>query len=299
MPQPTTFAMFFGPDKIPFVLGPRTTVLCAVATPFHGIVSRGLLQALADHDKGADLWHRHAHRLLDEPDGEDGEDLDVAALKAAARQCRVLSFGQSALAARSYVERYCETQPAGGVPSCELWNIKEGHTSSVWHVTIDPGSDADRRVFILNVARDSGAGDELAAASRKMQAIGATGSGANMARVSDMTKVTLDYFGEPIDVLVTRNELVADAYEIHSARDRRTGAEELVLVERFLTSDDRPARISSIRGQRLTPETCQQIANDVDAFLSEAARHHVEASVDINDGDVVWNGRRAIVVAIR
>lgn len=289
--------MFFGPDRVPFVLGPQATVHCALATPFHGIVSRGLLQVVADRAGGADLWHRHAHRLFDEPG--DTEDLDAAALTDAARQRRVLSFGQSALAARTYVERYCATRLKDGMPLCELWSIKEGRTSSVWHVTVDPASSADRHAFILNVARDSGAGDELEAASRKMQAIGAIAQGANLARVSDITTVRLDYFGKPIDVVVTRNELIADAYEIHSGRDRHTGADVLVLVERFLTSEDRPAKISSIRGRRLTPDDCQQITNDIDVFLSEAARHHIEASVDINDGDVVWNGRRATVVAIR
>jgi hypothetical protein len=289
--------MFFGPDKVPFVLGPQATVHCALATPFHGIVSRGLLQVVADRAGGADLWHRHAHRLLDWPG--DSEDLGVAALADAARQRRVLSFGQSALAACTYVERYRATRLNDGMPLCEVWNTKEGHTSSVWQVTVNRGSLADRHAFILNVARDSGAGDELEAASRKMQAIGAIAQGANMARVSDITTVRLDYFGKPIDVVVTRNELVADAYEIHSGRDRHTAADALVLVERFLTSDDRPARISSIRGRRLTPDDCRQIANDIDVFLSEAARHHIEASVDINDGDVVWDGRRATVVAIR
>jgi len=297
MPQPTTYAMFFGPDKVPFVLGPQATVHCALATPFHGIVSRGLLQVVAERDEGPDVWHRHAHRLLDEPGGS--KDSDAAALTAAARRCRVLSFGQSALAARTYVERYCATQLNDGISSCELWNIKEGHTSSVWQVTIDPAPVADRHAFILNVARDSGAADELERASKKMQAIGAIAPGANVAGVSDITTVRLDYFGEPLDVLVTRNELVADAYEVHCARDRHTGADALVLVDRFLTSDDRPARISSIRGRRLTADDCRQIANDIAAFLSEAARHDIEASVDINDGDVVWNGRRATVVAIR
>ena len=297
MPQPTTWAMFFGPDRVPFVLGPQATVHCARAIPFHGIVSRGLLQVLADRKGGAELWHRRAHRLFDEPSG--GEDLDAAALTAAARQCGVLSFGQSALAARTYVERYCATQLNDCVDTCEMWNIKEGHTSSVWHVTVDPASGADRHAFILNVARDSRAGDELEATSKKMQAISAIASGANVARVSDITTVRIDYFGQPIDVLVTRNELVADAYEVHSARDRHTGAKALVLVERFLTAGDRPATISSIRGRRLAPVDCQQIANDIDAFLSETARHHIEASVDVNDGDVVWNGRRATVVAIR
>ena len=296
MSHETTYALFAGPDRVPFELGPRATVHCTVATPFHGIISRGLLRLLGDRDDGTALWRNHAQHLLDE---DDGGDRRAAALTAAARQQRVLSFGQSALAARTYIERYCDATPDDGASTCELWNIKEGHTSSVWQIRIEPASGAEPHVFVVNVARDSTAGDELEAASKKLQQIYAAAPGANMARVADITTVRLDYFGESIDVLVTRNELVADAYEIHSARDRETGAKTLVLVERFLTSHDQPAMISAIRGRRLTPHDCRQIATDIETFLRDAARHHIDVSVDINDGDVVWNGRRATIVAIR
>jgi hypothetical protein len=217
-----------------------------------------------------------------------------------AAECAVLSFGQSALAAKQYVEAYCAALPLDRADiSCELWNIKEGHTSSVWQVRVHgiPGAETDE--FIVNVARDTEAGRELKATSAKMLAIARLWPKANLAKVLSVDEVPIDFHGVPIGVKVTRNELIRDCYEIHQLVDRLAGRRRLVLVERFLAPEkDRPSHIRSIRGRELTEPERRRVKNDVNGLLARI-RRRFPVGVDFNDGDVVWNGKRGIVVAIR
>jgi len=260
--------------------------------PFHGIVSRGVLQRLYARQEPIDVWHRHAHEIYDDT-APFSDSLERLRLDAA--ECAALSFEQSALAARRFMERRLASLSCDYDLACTLWNIKEGHTSSVWQVTLRGTGGAVKDEFIINVARDADSGRELAGTSAKMQQIACFWPNANLAKVLAVESVSLDC---GIDVLVTCNELVRDACEIHILADRQTGRRRWVLVERFLSPQpDRPAHIRSIQGRELSQQEYQRVAADVNGFLS-TVRKRIAVDVDINDGDVVWNGKQAMVVAV-
>jgi len=270
-----TFALYHGPDR---------TEISTADGPFHGIVPRGLVGGV-----GLDDWRLYAHRFFDDATEENGS---LALLRQAARQSHVLSFRHSAEAAQRFVEKRLDLQEA----RCDLWNIKEGHTSSVWRVAVDGENSSGE--FILNVARDDAAGLELARTAWTMQAIGDRYPDLAMAKVEDIAEVEIDYFGQPAAVTVTRNELVRDALEIHLGRDRQTGEPTHVVIERFLTSPEQPSEIVHIFGRVMTHTECLRLEADLAAFL-DAALQVAPVAVDINDGDIVWAGSRAVVVAIR
>ncbi len=270
-----TFTLYHGPDR---------TEISTTEGPFHGIVPRALVGVV-----GLDDWRLYAHRFFDDATEENGS---LALLRQAARQSHVLSFRHSAEAAQRFVERRLDLQEA----RCDLWNIKEGHTSSVWRVTVD-GENASGE-FILNVARDDAAGLELARTAWTMQAIGDCYPDLAMAKVEDIAEVEIDYFGQPAAVTVTRNELVRDALEIHLGRDRQTGEPTHVVVERFLMSPEQPSEIVHIFGRVMTHTECLRLEAGLAAFL-DAALQVAPVALDINDGDIVWADSRAVVVAIR
>jgi acyl-CoA synthetase (AMP-forming)/AMP-acid ligase II len=83
-------------------------------------------RSLVLHTLGLSLDHcmgiREHDVVLAEPG--DGEDPQTAAMGAAARGCRVLSFGQSALAARAYVERLLSEHMTGAAQhDSRLWAL--------------------------------------------------------------------------------------------------------------------------------------------------------------------------------
>lgn len=265
------------------------------STPFHGIISRGLLRRFRQNGTPSATWLAYAHRI---DDGPEEADEQLAAIRNEAWQCAVLTFGQSALAAQRYVESYCATELNSEPALCELWNVKEGHTSSVWHVAIVGQSSVGGSPFVVNVARDREAGHELERTSRKMQAIARRCPRVNMAKVWSADTVRIAYFGESLDVPVTRNEWVPDSYEIHRVTDQVAGRDRYLMIERFLAPADRPSHVRSIRGREFTARECRRIQGDINSFLTDA-RRQCPVDIDLNDGDVVWNGRQAIVVAIR
>jgi hypothetical protein len=280
-------AFFHGPDKTPIYRGPGD------AEPFHGVISRGLLAAVASGRLGHADWRECAHRLFDDSKPDMSA---LLALREEARQRRVLSFRQSAAAVRRYVDRCLGEKRLRFGCACEVWNIKEGHTSSVWRVAIR-GDDADDE-FVVNVARDAEAGMELLATAETMRSIAAAKPDLNMAKVIDAGTTTIEYFDGTIEVAVTRNELVPNALEVHRGTHRVTGLPTYVVIERFVTSEDHPSEIRSLVGRVLQPAECRKLESNIERFLAAASQCGTVA-LDINEGDVVWDGADAVVIAIR
>lgn len=289
------FNFFYGPDKIPFSMDDRKMVLSDSFVPFHGIISRGLLQKFEDKDIPGDTWYKYAHLIGSIPITD--EDAALALLKEYAFGCEVLSFSDSAACARKYAWNYASGADTDSTLKCELWNIKEGHTSSVWKVSFLNENELACEEFIINVARDREAGYELRQTSEKMQAMADNFPDINIAGVYDITTVKLDYFDKDIAAVVTRNEFIPDAREIHALKQPGSTKEQYILVERFLTNENNPSQISSIRGRRFTETECDRIEKDI-RFFSENAAREFDAEINILDGDLVWNGEKAIVVAI-
>lgn len=255
---------------------------------------KGLLNKLKENNVSNEVWYKNAH-LLEREDLNCGSNVqDLLILKEYAAECKVLSFRQSAACVKLYVEKYFAGLEASHIAKCEIWNIKEGHTSSVWKVAFASEEKFDS--FAVNVARDEEAGIALKASSEKMKIIGIKFPEINLAKVLDI--YALQDRSLPSLVVITRNEWIDNSYEIHS-RKNKTGEDELLMVERFLTSKNNPAYITSVLGRIFTAEEVRNIKKEINIFLTKATAYLPgKPEININDGDVVWDGEKAIVVAI-
>jgi len=289
------FSWFYGPDKSPFIVDDSGVARSEAGDPFHGIVGSGTRGAMQVRGMAPDMWVRFAHHAsLYESTGAGRADLDP--LRTAVSESGALSYGESASCVRLYLENhYTAAQQIDGV---EVWGIKEGHTSSVWRVKIrDSSTVVDE--FIVNVARDLLASTELQRTSEQIRQINQCLPETNVAAVNDIQTVRLSRDGEPLEVVVTQNEWVSDSTEIHNVPTGARPNHRYALVERFLTSESAPAQVVSIYGRWCTDDERRQIDSDVSRFGRSAATVlPTPAEVNLNHGDVVWNGHEAIVVAI-
>ena len=271
------------------MVGAGTTI------PFHGIISRGLLNKLRENNVPNEVWHNNAHFIEREDLNCDSNMQDLLMLKEYAADCKVLSFSQSVTCVKLYMEKYFDVLKSNNIVQCEIWNIKEGHESSVWKVTIV--STEKNELFAVNVARDDEAGISLKESSEKLKIIGSQLPKINLAKVLDI--YVLQDISLPSQVVITKNEWIDNSYEIHSRKNKQTGGDELLIVERFLTSENNPAHITSVLGRIFTTEEVKKTQKEINIFLTKAAACLPEKpEIKINDGDVVWNGEKAIVVAI-
>jgi len=285
------FQFYFGPDKLPFKLTESGMVEENSTMPFHGIISRGLLNEFIKRSLNVELWHRNAHKIHEDSIGMSNDLSELLYLK---NECKVLSFGQSALAARKYLEEQCKIGAMNNSSTIDIWNIKEGHTSSVWKILVI-GNTND--TYILNVARDYEASKELKETSEKLQTIGRLVSDAEIAKVLEITTIKDNLL--PFEVIVTRNQWIHNSFEIHCRKSRVTDTDELILVDKFLTESNNPASITSVLGRRFSEIETKKIYGHINHFLTKAATClKVKPSLNINDGDLVWDGEKAIVVAI-
>lgn len=267
---------FQGPDHEPIQITVGRAARGPRGVPFHGIASRGLLPWLRHQPDGPALWQRAAHML------EAPADADLApdelALRGAARRAGALTFSQSALAAARHV----------GSDDGELWAVKEGHTSSVWL------ADVAGVRYVVNVARDRAASAELRDSSLRLKALAAERPDLALARVLAVTTDDLRDLGGPPGVTVTRNALIEDALEIH----RLPTEDGYAFVERFLPGGaEAPARIHAVRGRRATDDERRRIDAVIEAVCA-ASSDDLPVAVEVDDGDLVWDGARAVVVAI-
>lgn len=288
------FRFFFGPEKKPFWLLDNGVVESGSTIPFHGIISRGLLNSFINNELDHQLWYKYAPFINTNAIPENGLSDEFQTVQKLVAACGFLTFGQSALCVKKYIENYCKTKKAKDA-QMDCWNIKEGHTSSVWKVTIN--SKITTETFAVNVARDREAGIELEKSSRKLKAVGEQTPKINMASVYDIQAIQDTKL--PGEVVVTRNEWIDNAYEIHARTNKQTGMEELLMVERFLTSGNDPTHITSVLGRIFSAEEVQKIETGLNNFLTQAATCLPDKpEININDGDIVWNGENAVVVAL-
>jgi hypothetical protein len=256
-----------GPDRERLVIGPDGQLVASKGVPFHGIASRATLSWLASSGTEWDAPHASGAQL------------------AALRELEVLSLTESAVIATAALGRV--TGGSSGMPpeSSELWNVKEGHTASVWVATLPTGEH-----LVLNVGRDPEASAELAVVTERLRVTSLGGD--QLAEVRDGFWIERSPAGEdgfgPVYVAV--HAYVDQSMEIHRIADR------YALVERFLTDPSEPTRITSVVGRWATPKEATAIDDLCTAFEDAAGPLGLELTV--NDGDLVWaDGRGPVVVA--
>jgi len=287
------FKFYYGPDRSFFEISKGDKIRSKDAIPFHGIISRGLLKDLQDRRISSMYWHINAHKFLDfqnEIDTKEGKN--VAKL---IKNNEVLSFVQSAKIVKKYLTCYAGVETLSDLVEVSCWNIKEGHTSSVWKIDIK--SDHKEEVYILNVARDKVAGAELKVLSLKLKNLGTIETEINLAKVYDIQDIELD--GLEIPVVITKNQWVENAYEIHKRHNPAKNSDELLLVERFLCSSRHPSNIQSVVGRVFKSNEVKIIEKSIESFMKKAAAFlGVAPTIEINDGDVVWDGDQAVIISI-
>ncbi len=282
---------FFGPDKTPFFLNPDGKLISQTYMPFHGIISKGLLSLLSTEKVSFKMWFKSASDLENEKN--DSEELQV--LKKYVAKCYMLSFSQSVICVKKYLQKYCLDFLGKDNETCEIWHIKEGHTSSVWNIRLGDNQGSVYH-FILNVARDHEGGVDLLKSSKIITSILEELPDINMAKVLDIQSVVIRYNGKNHKVVISKNALIEDCFEIHAVFDKATERKQYLLVERFLTNADNPIEIKSIYGRKFNDKETDQIESDIKTFLKQTSKFKTD--ININEGDVGWDGQRAIIVAI-
>lgn len=269
--------------------------------PFHGVISYGLRDELRNRPDSVQWWHRYAH-VLDLPTAPD-DDGELRVLRYLAEQHGVLSFSQSvACAARSLRSLWASEWSEDDLNRAELWNIKEGHVSSVWLVGVRHTGAAVHTRFILNVARDIAAGSVLQDTSRAMRTLLDRHPELPIAPVMDIASVPLMPGRNTRHVVVTRNEYVPRALEAHviGSVDGTTGRSlehQIVLIERFRTSAEHPAQVVGAHGRYASLDERERLYQAVDD-VAAAASPDVPYRVDLNHGDLVWSPHGPAVVAL-
>lgn len=225
-----------------------------------------------------------------------------------AQSCKVLRFEESTAAVNNFVRQHlkevfkCLEAPFGldQVEQVEIWNIKEGHTASVWKVTVLPIPPGNPIHFVLNVARDVAAGQELLLSASVLQCLKPRILSVNIARVLMKTHVPA-FDGIP-NISVIAQEWIDDAYELGFLEERATGERRLFAIERFLTTPDEPGRIVSVAGHRLDPPEHNRIIFEVLMATLEGATfdHDCDGvtipSFELNEGDWVLSRGHAHLV---
>lgn len=290
--------LFHGPDRIPFDLSDSRNILKNHYMPFHGIISRGLLNMVKEQENiPVNLWNSKAHLLEQGFQDTKIDDEDLLRLVDWAKYCKVLSFAQSAQVAYKYLEKFHSSSFHNTKDLVyDLWNVKEGHTSSVWKVSFYEGGR--ERSFALNIARDYEAGLELLETSKVMHKIGLEYPDINMAKVRNQRSIPINYNGENISIVVVENKWIEGAHEVHLIKNKTLNEDRYVWVERFLPDPENPAQIGKIRGRYFNQDEVVQIEKDLQNFLNKTATDGQYIQIEINDGDIVWTGENAVIVAI-
>lgn len=278
--------LLYGPDRLPI----EKTVLATEARcgyrPFHGIVSIGL----RDHPACTpDRWHRAA------PEFDKLPRHDVV-LDDAARCCGLLSFDESLAAAAHAAAEY-----GNGSPPAELWEVKEGHTASVWCATFELHGDPNPRRIAIHVARDDVASRELVRATERFRVLGEREPDIAAARVLASWKLLRNcQQGDPVSVVA--QQWIDDAREINAVP---AGGErgQLCAVERFISDTAEPARIRSVRGRRLGVEEHERVGAAMARLLRKGAQRDPERGAwalprfVLQHGDWIWQDGRALAVS--
>lgn len=202
----------------------------------------------------------------------------------------------TALAARRDLCDACGLPPADRWTAAECWQVKEGHTSSVWGLLIT-ARGAGPTPLCVNVARDAVASRELAGTSERLRELHARDPG-HVAAVHAIWQVESPAGAGALTVTV--QEWVPGR-ELHVPAGDANG---LLEIAWFLGPAPGGAGPQRVLGRRLTAEEQDRVARQALAFLERHAVWSSDGStvevpaIEVNEGDAVWADGRFVVVAV-
>jgi hypothetical protein len=292
--------------------------------PYHGIISRGLMEAMTPLGAaGPQQWGFVApllEQLLNarEPTAPGallaglarcwsippehlpssaaiGEWLEVA------RRCGVLSYAESGELARRAALCWLEAHElAPRLEELELWSVKEGHTSSVWRVTATARDRAEPIVFGLNVARDTASGMELKETSTLLSDWHAVLPG----RVLGVERVlALPLGGSREPAVVTVVPWVEEAFELSVLPQGSAGSGRFFAVEAFgnpqgwSTGGTQRARVRPFSLAQSDALWRQYVSCRARLTRFDGERRALCPGFELNDGDWIWSPGGPLVVA--
>lgn len=308
--RPAAVYCLHGPDRVPVLAGAQAGWPSGYR-PFHGIISRGMIQALQEAGLRVN-WTEVCASLDAALAGREWQFPPLAPrLLELARSCAVLSFEDSMKAALDFVRQQLpnlsekiKTMPCEleNVQTVELWNVKEGHTSSVWKVTLLTAQGQPATSFALNVARDAAAGEELLSSAVTLEVLASRVTSARVSRIYLATRLYALHDQLP-GIAAVAQEWIDEAWELGFLKDRTVGCHRLYAIDRFLTAPNDPGRIVSVAGRHLKEHEQEEILLQILLATLEGAVVDAESqritfpSYELNEGDWVLSQDCACLVA--
>lgn len=298
--------LFATEDKINFTLDQNNEINCHGFKFNHGIISEGLLKRFLEEKLDLKLWDNYVSYLngdLNELDNElllKIQDLSLSA--------GTLHFNHSTICAMESVSKYIIDNYHSHEIITEIISLQEGHISSVWKVNITDSNNKLLESFILNIARDYAAGVRLRSISELMKEMRENYSDVSVAGVYSIDTVEIEYFGELIEVVVTRNEYINGAKNIFIMDKDEFEKPQYYIAEKFL--DSSPGATKKVLARPATDTIIDEINRTIDCVTDYSLNgvfappnlpvYNPDGSyapkLDINRGDLVWDGEKVIVV---
>lgn len=294
-------AVVHGPDRVPVLCPGDIPPSDPECVPFHQVISRGLLHSAEGRGLPPESWQAvspfvdralSGFPVIAMPQLELWLDL--------ARANGVLSYSDSACCAMEFTRansfKLCQritgsVAEAESIDSCELWSIKEGHTSSIWIATLHCNQSESPTRFVLNIARDIEAGRELSAVCSELSAL--------KLRDCSLVVEVLDSgtVGGRWDVPVVATNWISGGYELHVLSTGRA-----IAIDRFNSDPSDPRRVASVT-VRSDLDSDDLWSGILRSWISLGDWSRPDGPVllprtEINEGDWVFADGRAVLCGL-
>jgi hypothetical protein len=294
------YSVVHGPHRLPVLPPAGISPSNLECVPFHQVISRGLLHSAEARGLFPESWHGVAplvDRALSGLTLTGVEDLGLWLELAKANG--VLSYLDSARCAveftrtnslKIYQTMAGSTLGFNSIESCELWSVKEGHTSSVWIATLHYGGESPVH-FALNIARDIEAGRELSAGVSELSAL-------HLRDPSAVIEVLFcDIVRGPWAVPVVATNWISAGYELHVLPGGRA-----VAIEQFNADTSDPRRVASVT-VRADLDSDDLWSTMLRSWISLGDWSQLDGPVhlprtEINEGDWVYSRGRAVLCGL-
>jgi hypothetical protein len=269
---------------------------------------------------------RESRRHLDLFRGQQANDLPDEKISKWVEACldrRVITYAQSFSAVREFIRQHIEGrakrtwrelaqlttgEDSGSIlpDQCELWSVREGHTSSVWRVELRSRAHRTAAVLGLNVARDQDSAKELLSTSQEMRRLHSLDPATVLGVLAEET-VEIRSAGGQIRLPVVAVPWIERARELQVVRDTEARSGRFIAVDEFVPRHNGdPAGRQRASGQLLSPGFSEALWRDQLSCRVRLTRFDDDLTAttpffEINEGDLVLDANviKAISVSER